>query len=454
MLLQFTFENFACFSEESHFSMVASADEEHADHLVQIETGRKPRILRTATLYGANAHGKTKMIEALRFARSLIVDGTKSGQPIRVSPFRLDKQRLDAPSRFEFVISYESVEYTYGFLVDSERVHEEWLYARPNVQEVPYFERVTDSQEKVTVEAGFSLVGRAKKERQFIEFVAKGTRPNQLFLTEAVDRNVEKLEPLYNWFKDVLTIISATARFQPIEVRSSKEQDFVTFIGNFLKKAGTGIDSVEAVEEEWDYDKCLPGVPEDIKNKMEADVKKGRIINFMTDEGASFSICIDKSGKIVMVRLKTVHVGKDGLRVLFDFEEESAGTQRLMDILPILADIRADEKVYVIDELDRKLHPLLSRLFIESYLEQCCDERRGQLIFTTHDTHLLDLNLLRRDEIWFLQKDSEGSSKLYSLSDLKVRPDLKIEKGYLNGRFGGIPVIKPIPMFGSTKTKH
>ena len=114
----------------------------------------------------------------------------------------------------------------------------------------------------------------------------------------------------------------------------------------------------------------------------------------------------------------------------------------MMDILPILADVQAREKVYVIDELDRKLHPLLSRLFVESYLTNSGSTQRGQLIFTTHDTHLLDLDLLRRDEIWFFQKDQFGSSKLYSLADLKVRSDLKIEKGYLNGRFGGIPLIR------------
>ncbi len=304
--------------------------------MVRTEAGRKPNVLRTAVLYGANAHGKTKLVEALGFAQLLVVKGTKSGQPIRVSPFRLDSSRRESPSRFEFVIDYQSVEYSYGFVVDGDRVHEEWLYARPNVREVKFFERVTDEDGKVTVESGPSLAGRTKKEQQFLEFIAKGTRPNQLFLTEAVDRNVEKLEPLYNWFKDVLTIISATARFQPIEVRSSKEEDFVKFIGDFLNKAGTGIDSVEAVEEEFDYDKHIPGMPEDIRDKIEADAKKGVIINFMTEEGGNFSICADETGKLVMVRLKTIHTGKNGLRVSFNFEEESAGTQRLMDILPIL----------------------------------------------------------------------------------------------------------------------
>ena len=454
MLLQFAIENFACFSDEVLFSLVASSDEEHPDHLVPTETGRKPNILRTAALYGANAHGKTKLIEALRFAQSLVVKGTKSGQPIRVSPFRLDPKRLEQPSRFDFVIDYQDIEYSYGFEVDSERVHEEWLYARPNVREVKYFERITDAEGKVTVDPGPSLAGRSKKEQQFLEFVAKGTRPNQLFLTEAVDRNVEKLQPLFQWFSEVLTIIAATARVQPLEVRANKEVDFMKFIGEFLNKAGTGIEGIETVKEELDYDKHMPGIPEDLRDKIEEDIQEGAIITLMSEEGASFSICAGETGKPVLVRLKTLHVGRDGLRVRFDFEEESAGTQRLMDILPILADVQVREKVYVIDELDRKLHPLLSRLFVESYLKQRDRPQRGQLIFTTHDTHLLDLDLLRRDEIWFLQKEQDGASKLYSLSDLKVRSDLKIEKGYLNGRFGGIPFIKPVPSFSRGLEEH
>jgi AAA15 family ATPase/GTPase len=113
-----------------------------------------------------------------------------------------------------------------------------------------------------------------------------------------------------------------------------------------------------------------------------------------------------------------------------------------MEILPMLADVRTQEKVYVIDELDRKLHPLLSRLFVSTYLEQCGEEEGGQLVFTTHDDNLLDLDLLRRDEIWFLEKDRFGASRLFSLNDLRVRPDLKINKGYLAGRFGGIPKLR------------
>lgn len=442
MLLQFAVENFACFADEALFSMVASVDDEHPGHLVQSEAGRKPRILRTAALYGANGHGKTKLVEAMRLAQRFILKGVRSGQAIPVSPFRLNAESAASPTRFEFVIEYQGVEYVYGFLADDRRVHEEWLFGRPNVREVRYFERVTDAAGKVKVETGPALSGRTKKQRQFLEFVAQGARANQLFLTEAVDRNVEALQPLYEWFDEVLTVISATGRYQPLEVRAYQEKEFLAFIADFLSRAGTGIEGLETVQEDLDYDQHLPKLPDDMREQIEADIASGRIVTLMNQGGSTFSLCSGGNGQPMLLRLRTRHGGRDGASATFDFEEESAGTQRLMEILPMLADVRTREKVYVIDELDRKLHPLLSRLFVSTYLEQCGEEERGQLVFTSHDDNLLDLDLLRRDEIWFLEKDRFGASRLYSLSDLRVRPDLKINKGYLAGRFGGIPKLR------------
>jgi AAA15 family ATPase/GTPase len=218
----------------------------------------------------------------------------------------------------------------------------------------------------------------------------------------------------------VLTVISATDRYQPLEIRANNESGFLSFMGDFLRRAGTGIDALEPIQEDLDFDKHLPGCPDTMCEEIEAAVKKGATITLNSEEGALFSICPSDDGNPVLVRLKTLHTGRDGSRVRFDFAEESSGTQRLMDVLPVLVDARNREKVYVIDELDRKLHPLLSRLFVSSCLDCGGECRRGQLIFTTHDSHLLDLGLLRRDEIWFLQKDEFGASTLYSLADLKV----------------------------------
>jgi len=359
----------------------------------------------------------------------------------------LDATKKNLPSKFEVVIDYKEVEYSYGFLVDSKQVYEEWLFVRPNGREVKYFERTTDSNGKVYVEAGPSMVGRNKSDKEFVKFIAQGTRANQLFLKEAVDKNLEKLMPLFEWFSNVLTIIPASARYHPLELRASKEKDFLEYISSFLEQAGTGIKKVVSVKEDLDFDKSIPSLPSDMREDILSDIKKGSIISIASAaKGEVITFCEDDSGHPVQLRLKTQHQGRNGIIENFDFGEESSGTQRLMEILPILIDVKNHEKIYIVDELDRKLHPLLTRLFVSTYLQRCEGDQRSQLIFTTHDDNLLDLKILRRDEIWFLQKNDMGSSSLYSLSDLKVRTDLKIRKGYLHGRFGGIPKIRDLPL--------
>lgn len=445
MLIQFAVENFACFADETLFSMVASPATEHQHHVIQSEIGRRPRVLRTAALYGANAHGKSKLIEALAFAQALVVRGTRRAEPIPWVPYQLDPQRARQPSRFDFLLEHKGTEYSYGFAVDAERVHEEWLFVRTDAKEARWFERLTDDHGEVVVETGPSLTGRTKKQRDFLDLVALGTRPNQLFLTEAADRNVEKLVPLYDWFRTVLAVVSAEEAPQPIAVRLRREEDFVAFVSDFLRRAGTGIKDVATEEEPLDFDKHLPGVAFDLRAEIESGIQDGKIVGLSDLEGRSITIYRDDKGQAMRARLKTVHMGRDGGRVQFDFEDESSGTRRLMEILPILADVGSKERVYVVDELDRKLHPLLSRLFVSTFLDRCGEGERSQLIFTTHDTHLMDLDLLRRDEIWFFEKDEYGASTLYSMNALKVRPDLRIEKGYLNGRFGGIPLIEELP---------
>ncbi|MCF7978994.1 MAG: ATP/GTP-binding protein [Chromatiaceae bacterium] len=443
MLLQFSVQNFACFADEALFSMVASSDLSHPHHVVQSAAGRKPRVLRLAALYGANGHGKSKLVEALRFVRDLVLDGTKAGDAIDRSPFRLDPERIRAPSRFELVIDHEGVEFSYGFAVDEERVHEEWLFARLTSRESRLFERVTDDHGHVQVEFGPALSGGSKKERQFLEFVAEGTRPNQLFLTEAQDRNVEQLQPVLTWLRRVLVIVSADDLPQPVAFKASRERSFVDYLTDFLKRAGTGIDGVTVEETPCELDDFFEDAPRELTKKIIGAIDRGNAVGLVVNPKSDvLTIYKNEGGDRVVGRLKTKHCSQNGQSVEFQFGEESSGTQRLMEILPILADAESSERVYVVDELDRKLHPALSRLFVETFVNRGDEPSRTQLIFTTHDTHLMDLQLLRRDEIWFLEKSRWGASVLYPMTDLKVRPDLKIEKGYLQGRFGAVPLIQ------------
>ena len=444
MLVQFSVANFLSFDEEQVFSMVAAGGDQHPTHLVPDTPRKGESLLRATALYGANGAGKSNLVQAIRFAKNLIVEGTRGTQAIAVRPFKLGKE-TDRPSKFEFIIKMQGVLYNYGFRVDTNRVHEEWLYATPHKQEVKFFERTTSQDGKVEVEIGLSLSGRSSKQKQFLEFVAQGTRPNQLFLTETLERNVVELRPLIDWFQFVCLILSAEATSRDVEGRAHTDRSFVGFLSRFLCAADTGIEDVTTQEVPFEFERYVPEMPEEQQEEIKSIIA-GMQKNFMTtvrsQSGERYALKSSEQGKPILVRFDMQHQSKDGRTVPFEIYEESEGTQRLIHLLPALFSLYEDaERVIIIDELDRRLHPMVSRLVVQSAL---AGNSQSQLIFTTHDTNLLDLDLLRRDEIWFAEKDKGGASHLYSLAEFKIRSDLKIEKGYLNGRFGAIPFIGDI----------
>lgn len=444
MLIQFSVENYLSFKEEITFSMAAVKKGNHADHIVKENREGKVPLLHTAAIYGANACGKSNLVTAMSFAKELITRGTRSDQTIPVIPFKLDEDTLKKPSKFEFVIKRKGVIYTYGFKLNSEKVLEEWLFAKPVKREVRYFERITSGKDKVRVEFGPSFISNGSRGKQFLEFVAQGTRPNQLFLTEAIERNVRELKPLMDWFRDVLVIIPAEAKNLALALTTHKNESFTRLLGDFLSTAGTGVDGIATEEVPLDFDKYFPGMPDDQRQEL----SKGTGFVLRTPEGKQYSVARGDQGQPMLVLLKTQHRTKDGRLTHFDVGEESDGTQRLMDLVSVLYNIRTSETVFIIDELDRRLHPLMSKMFLEAVVDFKGANQNWQFIFTTHDTNLLDIDLLRRDEIWFVEKDESGASHIYSLAEFKIRPDLKIQKGYLNGRFGAIPFIGDLRKLG------
>jgi AAA15 family ATPase/GTPase len=442
MLIQLTIQNFLSFRDEVTFSMVGvNSDQQHIDHLAEDAAGKGRSILPLGAIYGANAAGKSNLIEAISFAKNLVVQGTRSSETIPVSPFKLGDYSKQ-PSKFEFIFTHQGDQYSYGFTLNREQIFEEWLYGIPegNKQEVMYFERVTSSKKETTVEYGLKLKGRSKKHQQFLDFIAQGTRPNQLFLTESLERNVTALQPIFDWFRKVLTIIPAEADYTGLEISILSDESFTDFLSEFLKFAGTGIHSIVTEKVELDFERHFPTMPKVVRDHLiqalnQAEKNSMVIANLI---GTRFLLFKDDESKVILIQLRTRHPSEDGKFIDFSIEEESEGTQRLINLIPTLFNLKQEEeKVIFLDELDRRLHPLLSRNFVQVAIN--CRDKKNQLIFTTHDTNLLDLDLLRRDEIWFVEKSQQGVSNLYSLAEFKMRPDLKIEKGYLNGRFGAIP---------------
>ncbi|MEG3974654.1 ATP/GTP-binding protein [Microcoleus sp. herbarium8] len=443
MLIQLTIQNFLSFRDEVTFSMVGvNSDRQHIDHLAEDAAGKGRSILPIAAIYGANAAGKSNLIEAISFAKNLVVQGTRSSQTIPVSSFKLGDYSKQ-PSKFEFIFTHQGEQYSYGFKLNREQIFEEWLYGIPNgkKQEIMYFERVTSSQKQTKVEYGSKLKGRSKKRQQFLDFIAEGTRPNQLFLTESLERNVVILKPIFDWFRKVLTIIPAEADYTGLEIGVLSDESFTDFLSEFLKFAGTGIDSIITDEVELDFDRHFPTMPKVLRDNIIQELneaEKNSIAMIENLGGGRFLLFKDDENQVSLIQLRTRHRSEDGDFFDFSIEEESEGTQRLINLIPALFILKQEEeKVIFLDELDRRLHPLLSRIFVQVAIN--CKDKNNQLIFTTHDTNLLDLDLLRRDEIWFVEKCEKGVSNLYSLAEFKMKPDLKIEKGYLNGRFGAIP---------------
>lgn len=456
MLIQFLVENFRSYEKETLVNMLPTKRGRiHPEHILKSEEkGKKVSTLPLAVFYGANASGKSNLVRALGFAHDLIVAGTQGKDTIDAVPFRLTPEKMKKPSRFEFVIKHEDVVYTYGFAATSQEIKEEWLFANYKRQESKLFERITEDG-KVRLEPGGKLAS-SKEEAQRLQFVAAGTRPNQLFLTEANERNIEQLKPLMQWFQVHLNIILPNARYTPLILRAHKDKNFLSFIADFLKISDTGIQELKLNTKDIDTDKHFTSFSESFKKDLFDGLNKAPSHAIgLGGEKDFYTLLQDEDKSTKLLALEVLHKDNDGNIIGFDARDESDGTHRMMNLAPALLEMQSSENVYVIDEIDRSLHPLLCRFFIEAFLREVKEKRtRSQIILTTHDICLLDLELLRRDEIWFVEKDKEGSSRLSSLSDFKypVRADLKVAKGYLNGRFGAIPFLGDVRQLFRSKS--
>ncbi|MEX2604775.1 MAG: ATP/GTP-binding protein [Gracilimonas sp.] len=440
MLYQFIVENFKSFRDEAILNLVAASYDQHPSHIHK-RTKNGTNVLRTGAFYGANASGKTNLVKAIHFAKNLITVGTSGEMAIDTKPFRLSEKSRHAPSRFEFIFEADDTIYHYGFVLFSDRIAEEWLLDVTQKKEKVIFERTLDG-DKTKVTPGKKYF-KTKNDRELINFIAQTTRINQLFLKEAFEKNVEQIKPVYRWFEEDLQIVPAIADYRALEMRTKSDESFSNFLGRLLKDAGTGIEKIEAESLELDFDKYLPALDSKQREMISSHIRKEQgAITIDDGKGHKYFIHIEDPKKgPELLRLRALHKDDQGNMVSFELKEESEGTRRYLNLLPMLYDTQADNRVYIIDELERRLHSDLVKSFVEMFLKQN-ENSKSQLIFTSHNTNLLDQDLLRRDEIWFIEKDlNSGASSLYPLTDMDVRHDLKLDKAYLHGRFGATPKI-------------
>jgi hypothetical protein len=412
--------------------MAATREKQHRDRVPRVDK-YKVGILPIAAIYGGNASGKTNLFKALSFAKFLVTKGIQPEALIPVEPFRLESNCSEKPSRFAFELLIGDTIYEFSFALTRKVILEEKLVHITSAGEKILYDRRSGSME---------FYGSLKRD-PFMNFVFKGTRDNQLFLTNSVSQKVDSFRPIYDWFRDSLDLVAPDSRFEPFEQFLDEGHMLFAPMNEMLLQLDTGI--VHLGGEVIPFDN-IP-VPKQVLLKLQEDVKDGMTMRILTGPGNERFIVTRKNGELLAKKLITYHPNLDGTESKFEMSQESDGSQRVIDLLPAFLMLSAAKstKVIVIDEVDRSLHTVLTRRLLEMYLSSCSPESRAQLLFTTHDVLLMDQDLLRRDEMWVAERNADGVSNLFSFSEYKdVRYDKDIRKSYLQGRLGGIPrLISP-----------
>lgn len=440
MLLQFAVENFLSIKEQVVLSMLAPAGVTLGPRYARRVAG-KWDVLRCAAIYGANAAGKSNVVKALDVFRTLVTKGSAPDQPTGVTGFRLDAAWREKPTRFEIEVAIGDVRYSYGIELTRESIVSEWLYRGDGDDERMLFERERGDDGATAHRFKFGEVAGDDEQRQFVRFVAKGTPANQPFLVECRHRNVAAFLRLSEWMAVALLVLKPHSRYRPM-VSVMGDSDTREFIEQRLRNWGTG---VEGVRVQRDSIEGLINNDDDL-HAVEMLIREGVMpLGPLIDDPATGSL---DGNKISRTRLGFLHSGDSS--EAFDWEDESDGTRRLMHLLPVLRQIHQHPdggQLLAVDELDRSLHTSLTRRFVEEFLDLCAasPDTTAQMIFTTHDTNLLNGRLLPAASIWFVEKDRSGASHLYSLAEYPPEQvealTEHLEDGYLQGRFGAIPFI-------------
>lgn len=397
MLLQFSVKNFRSFNKEEVLNLTASMGKELQDTNTFGFT-QNQRLVRSAVIYGPNAGGKSNLIKALYFLQQFVLLSStayQEKQKIPLQSFKLNAKSQKGPSEFSIEFICDDIRFTYHVALTEDQVISEELCAFPKNYRQKWFTRKWNPSKKIYEwYQGPHLKGEHKVWEQM-------TRSNALYLSTAVQFNSEQLKPIFLWFKDQLVILvkdelSQEISFNPdLTLQFLKDPKTASWIHKFMECADVGIENFQLVEE---------------------------------------------SKKLVV---KTQHKMLDSdQKVLFDlFRDESDGTQRLFSQAGGWLKALREGLVLFVDELDLHLHPNIVRYLIELFHGSKTNPKNAQLVFTTHDTSLLDTDFFRRDQVWFIQKDDNQESRLYSLLDFKPRKGEAIGKGYLQGRYGALPFV-------------
>jgi AAA15 family ATPase/GTPase len=421
MLIEFSVGNYKSFKEIVTFSMAAStitAKDKEIDEKNVFSIDDELSLLKSASVYGANASGKSNLATAFSFMKNFVLNSSKETQvaeEIDVEEFRLSADTVGEPSFFQIVFLLDGNKFRYGFEVNKQRVVSEWLFYVPNTREAKLFVRELDD---ISLSKAFKE-GRGIKNK---------TRENALFLSVVAQFNGEIAQKILLWFSKKFNVISGLedTGYLHYTIRSFDTNQYKDDILRLVKKLDLGIDDILVEKTRLTTESFPKEIPEEL------------------------SKLILNSPEAALMAIRTVHRKYDAEGNLtspeiFDMDShESEGTKKLFALAGPLVDTLKNGKVLLIDELDARLHPLITNAIIELFNSNETNPHNAQLIFITHDTNLLSNKIFRRDQIWFAEKDKQGATHLYSLVEYKIRRiwnNASFESDYIHGKYGAIPFI-------------
>ncbi len=426
MLIQFTIGNFKTFKEKATISLLphtAFKESEAKNENNVFQTGfANISLLKSAVIYGANASGKSKFVEAMDFMKYFIINSAKESQAnerIDVEPFRLSIETENEPCFFEIAFIYENALFRYGFEATHQKIHTEWLFYKPKTKEVCIFFR---EQENLEIHKDYLKVFKELQKLQQGNLIL---RNNTLLLSFVVQTYNDTLGlKVMNWFNS-FNIISGLedSDYESFTVNKLQHKDSKNKILSLLQLADLGIEDFKA--ESVQVDSAQTFIPDPIKKMILSKNKDAHIY-----EGVkTYHTKYDQEGN---------SLGQEEFSL---DDHESKGTQKYFSLSGIILDNLENGEVLVVDELDAKLHPILVQELVKLFNSKDTNPKNAQLIFVTHDVNLLDSDIFRRDQIWFIEKDRYQAAYLYPLTNFSVRDNTDLKKNYIWGKYGAIPFV-------------
>lgn len=415
VLVEFSVSNFMSIQEPVTLKMSSTKGSEHRNtNTIKSDVRALSDLVSTAVIYGPNASGKSNLIRAMSTMENIVLESAgsaQSGDKLNITSFRLNETSRNLPSEFNVVFVVDSVRYEYGFAASEKRIFEEWLFAYPKGRAQQWIDRSYDSENDRYEWGSMDKLTGKKQTWQ------SATRSNALFLSTAVQLNNQQLEPVFNWFAKTLRVIGFGGIYPTFTARTCAEDNSCDKVVKFLKNADIDIEMIEVKQEIFDAKKLSGDMPEAFREEIERDLQ----------------------GKL-LYEVRTGHLSNKGSMVFFDLDEESDGTKKLFSIAGPWLDTLKNGYVLFIDELNDSLHPKIVKSLITMFHDKKINKKNAQLIFSTHDTTILNQDLFRRDQIWFCEKNEDQATNLFPLTDFKPRKGYEnFEKSYLAGRYGAIP---------------